>query len=408
MTIKSISKQSVWLVSPYEIPPGLGYRESRWELLSQKLIENGHQATCIISDFCHHKKQHRKLPETKSKHGAVYVSLPAIGYKGHITIRRVVSELYFATQFLFYFCQAKKKPDLIVVKEPPLCVGIIGLLAKKVFGVKLVVDVIDLWPELHAKIIPQPQAKIFTPLFRVWFCLRTILLANADRVVLYANEMASVVPKNQKPFLVYNAIIKTANPQTDPRLEEIIAKIESIDAAKFVYAGTLGENYDIKCVLDCFKKSCPLDLKSVVLIFGSGPKEEEVKKAETLNSQRIIFFGRIPFDWLAPILEKCDVGLLPYCAASTVVLPDKFYDYINAGIPMLTSIRGEVGQIIKEHEIGESYVAGSVESLSNAISIFSNKKCLKKYRQKSSNAQLVFSADVQFSNYARLIDEIIS
>jgi len=117
-----------------------------------------------------------------------------------------------------------------------------------------------------------------------------------------------------------------------------------------------------------------MDSASVLLIFGSGPREEEILTAAAPSPGRIKFLGRVPFAWLATILQYCDVGLLPYSASSTVTLPDKFYDYSNAGIPIITSIRGEVGQIIKNNGIGELYEAGSAQSLSLALTRMTRKE----------------------------------
>jgi glycosyltransferase involved in cell wall biosynthesis len=59
--------------------------------------------------------------------------------------------------------------------------------------------------------------------------------------------------------------------------------------------------------------------------------------------------------------------LAPYQDDSVISLPNKPFEYMAAGLPLLSSLPGELEQLITEHQIGLHYRAGDVQSLVEKI-----------------------------------------
>ncbi len=92
-------------------------------------------------------------------------------------------------------------------------------------------------------------------------------------------------------------------------------------------------------------------------LFGSGDLEDELKKLVEKESlkDRVLFMGRIPFTELRSYTRQASLGIsleedlgLNYRYA----LPNKLFDYIHAGIPVLVSNLPEMRRIVEHYDIG--------------------------------------------------------
>ena len=88
-------------------------------------------------------------------------------------------------------------------------------------------------------------------------------------------------------------------------------------------------------------------------------------------------------------------------------MPDKFYDYTAAGLPIINSLKGEVGQIIEKERIGINYVAGSTTELFEAfvLLIFNHKKRTE-MADKSFGIGLTYDINNQINKLGSLIEKI--
>jgi len=96
---------------------------------------------------------------------------------------------------------------------------------------------------------------------------------------------------------------------------------------------------------------------AILLVVGDGDILEEVKlKAEKLNlGEKIVFKKRVPFEELWHYTSQADIGIsldkdtnINYRFS----LPNKIFDFVHAGVPVLASNLVEIKKIFKEYEIG--------------------------------------------------------
>ena len=131
--------------------------------------------------------------------------------------------------------------------------------------------------------------------------------------------------------------------------------------------------------------------------------------AENNLTEKVIFKGRMPYEEMMAHTRLADLGLT--LDKDTNInyrfsLPNKLFDYIHAGIPVLASDLVEVAAIVREHEIGD--VVESVEPtiLAAKINEMLQSPKVETWKQNCINARLVLNWEKESEMLRNLIAEI--
>ena len=135
--------------------------------------------------------------------------------------------------------------------------------------------------------------------------------------------------------------------------KKILSKQKIRDRKIILYQGALNMGRGIETVIHAMHYVDNAEF----WIIGDGDESEKLKSLvnkENLND-KVVFFGKIPFEQLYEYTQQATVGItleentgLNYYYA----LPNKLFDYIHAGIPVLGSDLPEISSIIKKYDIG--------------------------------------------------------
>lgn len=95
----------------------------------------------------------------------------------------------------------------------------------------------------------------------------------------------------------------------------------------------------------------------LLLIIGSGRDVENLKRKanEMKLDEKIQFMPRMPFEELRHYTANADLGLSldkPLHLNYTLSLPNKLFDYIHAGVPVLVSDLPELRRIVDTYQVG--------------------------------------------------------
>ena len=192
-------------------------------------------------------------------------------------------------------------------------------------------------PELHER----PLIK------KIWYKLEQIFLPGCHQ---YYTVSPGLVKLYKEHFnidfrLLRNLPLKSENP---PQLKES-------NAQKIIlYQGALNVGRGIAQTIEALK-FLPEDYQFVIV--GSGDCTEELKElTEHLNlAHRVKFIGPVPFEKLPKYHKHALVGICTYEDMGLnhyFSLPNRLFDYMQAGIPVLTSSFPDMAQIVTENETG--------------------------------------------------------
>ena len=131
---------------------------------------------------------------------------------------------------------------------------------------------------------------------------------------------------------------------------------------------------------------------AILLIVGSGdviPQLKEFVDAEQLE-KKVLFFGRQPYEKLMHYTANADLGLSldkDTNANYRYSLPNKIFDYIHAGTPVLASKLVEIERIINLHNVGIITPSHEPEEIASLINqLFANEQQLDFFKENCSVA----------------------
>jgi glycosyltransferase involved in cell wall biosynthesis len=172
--------------------------------------------------------------------------------------------------------------------------------------------------------------------------------------------------------------------------------------ARLVYAGSLGEHYDLDTLLDVLATMPDVRLT----IAGRGPAEERLR-GRAASLRNVTFAGAVDAARLSELYAAADIGLAPYRAGSTVALPTKLYDYLAAGLPVITSLDSEVSTLIEDAGAGVRYKAGDAASLRDAIVALSDPARRGPMATAARALAMRFDARVLYAQFADAIESLV-
>jgi len=118
-----------------------------------------------------------------------------------------------------------------------------------------------------------------------------------------------------------------------------------------------------------------LDQNIVIVIMGNGPRDI-VSQLETLIidhevRDRVKVIPAVPYEELLDWTASADVGLIVYSPDHSLnvqmMLPNKFFEYLMAGLPVLSSRLDAVVETIRSYDVGRVVSSLTPEDIAAAI-----------------------------------------
>lgn len=277
----------------------------------------------------------RVLPDSKPVERA---------YKTHrMRLRAVRGKLFYAEYNLRLLLFLLKTPaDVITANDLDTLAA--AWLAAKLKGCRLVYDSHEYYTEVPELIHRPATRKVWLMLERWLFPrLKTVYTVNNSLAQMYAAKYSVAVSAIRNvPFRRKNTTAAAATTQ----------KV-------LLYQGALNVGRGIELMISAMRF---LPETYALWIIGRGDVEAALHRhceAENLT-ERVRFFGFMPLTELAALTAQASLGFsleedlgLNYRFAS----PNKVYDYIQAGVPVLVSDLPEMRLTVEQYGVGELLAA---------------------------------------------------
>ena len=280
-------------------------------------------------------------------------------------IHRVISFLSFMASS-FYVGLKVSHVDLVWGTSPPIFQGFTAWLLARLKGVPFLFEVRDLWPAFAIAI-----GVLRNPLLiRLSEWLESFLYRHADVVLVNSPGFISLV--RSKGARQVELVPNGADPRMfDPQASGSMFRQANDLTDKFIalYAGAHGLSNDLEVVLEAANLLHGQPEIAVVLLGDGKEKPALVNRAAQFGLDNLYFMSPLPKLEMNHALAAADacIAILKPLPLYATVFPNKVFDYMAAGRPVILAIDGPIRQVVEGAGAGLFVPPGDPIALADAI-----------------------------------------
>ena len=283
-------------------------------------------------------------------------------YRGGLAARLLNYVLY--SLLAFVYALRNRDVDAVVAGTPPPF-HLPGLyLLSLVVGARFVLDVRDLYPETAVAlgVVENRAVEWLYRHYERWFWRR------ADALLVPSEPMAEVlgeVVPRERVTVVHNAY-NSAGTERDSPVSLNVPDWEG----QFVvaYAGGMGYAPDLPTILDAAARLRDQPVRFVFL--GDGERKTHYKtRCEREGLDNCEFLPPVPRSDVGAYLDRADacVHALPDHEVWKLALPNKVFDYLRHGNPVVFAGRGATATLLETAGCGIAVPPGDDSAMADAI-----------------------------------------
>lgn len=363
----------IW-VNQFALLPADGGGTRHFEV-GRELVGLGWDVTIVASDYHLLKRTYTRrsgpddrAPVAESVEGVNFRWLWAAPYQ-HNDWRRARNWLSFHRSVRAAHT-ALPRADVVIGSSPQLFAASAAERLARRRGTPFVLEVRDLWPE---SLVAAGGRK--GPAYHALARVASRLYERAERIIVLAGGSATYLAERgidpDKIVHVPNGVdVHLVRPRAT---EPPAPAVESPKGHErtLVYAGAHGPANGLDVVLDAGALLAARNTPVRFMLVGDGPAKAALgADAERRGLRNVEFRAPVPKQELATLLAGADGGLMllrdsPLFAFA--VSPNKLFDYLAAGIPVVCNVPGEVGALLAESGGGLQADDASGAALARAV-----------------------------------------
>jgi glycosyltransferase involved in cell wall biosynthesis len=280
-------------------------------------------------------------------------------------VHRVFSFLSFMLSS-FWAGLKVKDVNLVWGTSPPIFQGFTAWLLSRLKRKPFLFEVRDLWPAFAIQV-----GVLHNPLLiRLSLWLEGFLYRHADRLVVNSPgfvehvqergvEQVLVVPNGVEPAM-FDPHASGADYRRDHDLQ-----------GRFIvmYAGAHGMSNDLGVVLESARLLIDRQDIAIVLLGDGKEKPALQEQAGRLGLENVRFLPPVPKGMMGQALAAADacIAILKPISLYATVYPNKVFDYMAAGRPVLLAIDGAIRHVVEDAGCGYFVPPGDPQALAAAI-----------------------------------------
>jgi glycosyltransferase involved in cell wall biosynthesis len=244
---------------------------------------------------------------------------------------------YAAYAFRMFWWLLFQRADILLANDMDTLLP--NFLVAKLRGKKLVYDSHEYWTEVP-ELTDRPSTRA------VWLKLEQWLFPQVDAAMTVNESIAEIYSKlyNKKVHVVRNLPFTSVAANSPTKQEKLL-----------IYQGALNIGRGIELMIEAMRFLPDYQL----VIAGFGSIEDPLRKLAAARpfAKQIRFTGFIHPEDLKIETGKAALGMSLEAdkgASYHFALPNKLFDYIQAGVPVLVSALPEMQRIVDTYRVGES------------------------------------------------------
>jgi glycosyltransferase involved in cell wall biosynthesis len=408
---------NVWLLKDGEhLPIQPDARRMRTWMLADELVKHRHSVTWWASTHSHQRKALLFNHDHDVDIGPSFrlKLLFAGSYKSNRSARRLIHHLRLANRFR-HQAPTLPRPDIIVSSFPTIELAFQAVAFAKRHGVPVIVDIRDWWPDTFVQLVPRylraPASIGLGGLHRQTrecFAWSDSLVASSQGLLDWGLKKAGMARRSADRVFYLGSIGRlSTNTGISPRICELRGKLA--DKVVFCFVGSFGHVYELGLVCEAAAILERQGQRHVHFVFAGDGQQFEKISSVSRSLSNLTLLGWLNASELDDLLSIADVGLAPIRQLAGSV-PNKFFEYSAAGLPILSSLEGEAAEILSKYGAGLSYEPGNLQALVSHVMRLSrqNEERQRQARQSSAMFEQEFLASRIYGEYVNHVESIAS
>jgi len=277
-------------------------------------------------------------------------------------ITRILTYLSFASASAVRWRELQSA-DVIYVYATQMTAAIGPAIWKAFGGPPFVLHVQDLWPEsvTQSSLVPGAISQLIDRSLTPWL---QSLYRRAAGVIAIAPTMRELLVARGARAVLSTVVPNWANEGRQASRPETEHGRTSV-----VYAGNFAPLQSLDLAIRAAAQVVDLEGFRLTLV-GSGVSEQALRNlAAECGASNVRILDRVPREEMDQIYAESDYQLvtlqdLPIFRGT---IPSKVQNSLNAGVPVITNVAGDVTSIVSDNQLGIVCLPGSTDSLVHAF-----------------------------------------
>lgn len=368
----------IWIVqNGEEIPTDPGPpRLLRQGILAEQLVARGHHVTYWAPSFNHQRRRQRTPSDLDGADPSFQIRLLASrSFARNVSVKRIQSHRDAARAFSRQ-AEALTRPNVIVSGYPTIELAHASVDFAFRHGIPSVVDFRDQWPDIVSQQLGRARI-LGAPLIRHWRRLQSEVVREATSVCGITDEFVDwALERGPRSRGLLDLAFPLAPPIRRPSDRELAESFRHLTlelgpkppgSVWAVFAGSLGRRSDILTVVEAARRISEVHGFRLI-VAGAGDLASDVD-AMARVAPNVSFIGWRSAAEVTCLLGMADVGVLPYPNTSDFLMsyPNKVGEYLSHGLPVLSSLDGVTGRLLRSHDLLDHYREGDVDDCERAL-----------------------------------------
>ncbi|MER3421004.1 MAG: glycosyltransferase WbuB, partial [Chloroflexota bacterium] len=340
--------------------------------LARALAARGHQVTWWSSTFDHTTKTYvpvrRRVVEVDRN--LTLRLLHGMAYRRNLSVARLINHWQLGREFRAR-ATALPRPDLILCSFPTIELAVEATRLGRRTHTPVVLDVRDLWPDLFLSVLPSAARAVARLVLGRYFHMARRALGAADAVIgisdgylewglRYARRARR--PTDAVIVLGYEPLDDgDADPLRDRELLASLGVDPSLKICWFI--GTFSRHFDLQPVIEAARTLWQAGYRDVQFVLSGAGDLDASWRRLAAGVPNVVFTGWINRPQIRAMLRSAYLGLAAYAVNAPMGLPNKIFEYMCAGVPIISSLRGETETLLGRLGCGYTYPATDTAGL---------------------------------------------
>lgn len=407
------------LLLTHYFAPEQGAPQRRWAALIREFQDAGHEVE-VFAPPPHHPSGKRPAEygrtlkagrKMRDESGALVHRVAWLCHRGDIVTRTLDHLVSSLASYRAASRRIRQRngfvPDVIIATAPAVPTLIAGRMLGRRFGIPLVVEMRDAWPDLvtYTPGLVSGSGPVAWIKRRVHAAV-TALQRSGATVVVTTESFAEVL--RERGIREVHVIRNGTNPD---QFELVPARGDDHRELRVLYMGTIGRSQGLELVVRAVAELKRLGVPIHARIVGAGYERRALMRLNDELGFPVEFLSTVPPN---EVLEHYT------WADSTIVslrdwepfawtIPSKLYELLSSGRHITGILRGESAEILREARAGHVVAPGSAEELVDlwrALSLDRSRLAITEHGRHWAREQVAYSSLAE--HYLRVLRQVVS